>query len=98
MHQRVRLLYIFMVMEGKQVLVPCRRPRIKEHSRIQELIEISIEQNTLQELPTNLSIAKQSRNGWCGLVVARRWIGGTLFLLDLCNRLYGKEVMYGDRK
>ncbi|KAI3833166.1 hypothetical protein MKX03_023063 [Papaver bracteatum] len=52
---------IFVVMEGKEVFVPRRSPRIIEHTRIQQLIEKSTEHNTVPELRRSPRIAKQSR-------------------------------------
>ncbi|RZC67606.1 hypothetical protein C5167_011295 [Papaver somniferum] len=43
-------LYIFAVMEGVKVLVPCRILKVIEHTRIQQLIETSTEHNTVPEL------------------------------------------------
>ncbi|KAI3836465.1 hypothetical protein MKW98_008226 [Papaver atlanticum] len=48
-------------MEGKEVVVPCRSPRIIEHTRIQQLIETSTEHNIVSELRRSPRIAEQSR-------------------------------------
>ncbi|KAI3861282.1 hypothetical protein MKX03_017413 [Papaver bracteatum] len=48
-------------MEGKEVYVPCRIPRIIEHTRIHQLIETSTKHKTVPELRRSPRIAEQAR-------------------------------------